>query len=111
MKSGVGEPGIGDPGLPFQGRDSALLRHVSTGSDLFVEQPVDQGVDAADEKGGHRGHAVDWQAPRQSLLQRRDVGVGHALVGVREKRSVMLMLMPVVNISSMTGELPPCRGS
>src|SRR5579875_3983817 len=52
----VDQAGVGDGRFPLQGFELLLLGGIAAGLDLFVQQFVNQGIDAADKEAGDGGY-------------------------------------------------------
>ena len=67
-----------------------LLGSIAGGFDLVFEQLVNEGIDAADEEAGNRGHVADIFASGAASFQGANERLGDLLVGTdrEDKRDV-----------------------
>ena len=83
----IGELGVGDGDLALERVEAGFLVRIVGLRDLFVEQFVDRGIDAADEKARHAGDLRNVAALGGQRLKAGQIGFDHLLVdGLREQQ-------------------------
>ena len=83
----IGELGIGDGDLAFERIEARFLVRIVGLRDLLVEQFIDRGVDAADEKARHAGDLRNVAALGGQHLKAGQIGFDHLLVdGLRKQQ-------------------------
>ena len=80
----VGELCLGDGGLPTQALQ-AEAPLPDRRPDAFLQEPVDRGVDAADEEARHRGDAIDPHAGLETMRESPEVRVHHLAVAAQRE--------------------------